>query len=170
MRAAFDHHTNYAYVVGVAAEWSEVDGEHGEQPSTVEVYENGVRLGPAHSSVSDVVMIGGGRYRYMEVDSVNHTSGIIYSMTTDPNTNGRLYRVFRTVVQVALVLPTCEYMVVTPPAEVENLEPLFRLGSATSAWAGLTASFQSLSSGQLVASLRDPRLSSMTAVTPSMKA
>ncbi|MCP3409929.1 hypothetical protein [Bradyrhizobium sp. CCGB01] len=27
----------------------------------------------------------------------------------------------RAVVRVALVLPTCEYMVVTPPAEVENL-------------------------------------------------
>ncbi|UQD96757.1 hypothetical protein [Bradyrhizobium japonicum] len=96
LRPPFDHHTNYAYVVGVAAGWSEVDDEHGEQSSTIEVYENGVRLGPAHSSVSDVVMIGGGRYRYMEVDSVNHTSGIIFSTSdnTDPNTNGRLYRVF----------------------------------------------------------------------------
>ncbi|MDI3563928.1 hypothetical protein [Bradyrhizobium sp. Arg816] len=96
LRPPFGHHANHAYVVGAFAAWSENDDERGEKTSTIAVYENGVKLGPAHSSVPDIVGLGGGRYRYMKVDPVNNSSGLIFSTSdnTDPNTNGRLYRVF----------------------------------------------------------------------------
>jgi hypothetical protein len=64
--------------------------------SEVAVYENGLRLGPADSSEDDICLYGNGRYLFREIDPYYHVNGIIFSSSdnTDPNTNGRLYRVY----------------------------------------------------------------------------
>jgi hypothetical protein len=55
--------------------------------SPVVIYENGTRLGPAHSSFKDIDQLGEGRFAHWR------SSGIVFSASdnSDPNTNGRIY-------------------------------------------------------------------------------
>lgn len=64
--------------------------------SDIAVYEDGLRLGPANASEDDICLYGNGRYLFREIDPYYHVNGIIFSSSdnTDPNTNGRLYRVY----------------------------------------------------------------------------
>jgi hypothetical protein len=83
----FGHHSGYAYA-------SRVD----LKTSNIAVYENGLRLGPhlASDKDEDVCLSGNGRYVFREIDQTYHVNGIIFSASdnSDPNTNGRLYRVY----------------------------------------------------------------------------
>jgi hypothetical protein len=61
--------------------------------STVEVYEDGKRLGPAHSDVAAIAQYGGGRFLYWQ-SSMTIRLYISASDNSDPNTNGKNYTVF----------------------------------------------------------------------------
>jgi hypothetical protein len=57
--------------------------------STIELYENGTRLGPAHSDHADIASLGYGRFSHWRKNGTT-----IYwssSDNTDPATNGRAY-------------------------------------------------------------------------------
>ena len=59
--------------------------EHPER-SPIEIFENELRLGPAHSRTSDIGERGHGRYRHAETALYFSTSD-----NTDPRSNGRNY-------------------------------------------------------------------------------
>lgn len=56
--------------------------------SQVQVYEDGLPLGPAHASHADIRALGGGRFSHWGSDIYFSTSD-----NTDPRTNGRKYSV-----------------------------------------------------------------------------
>lgn len=64
-----------------------VDSADDNERSPVLLYEDGRRLGPAHSSHGDIAKLGGGRYSHWR------GQGFVFSTSdnSDPNTNGRLY-------------------------------------------------------------------------------
>ncbi|MGB4398654.1 MAG: hypothetical protein WBJ10_04745 [Daejeonella sp.] len=76
--------SGHAYLL---KDWFGVGGDtQWEKPSTLKVYENGLALGPAHSSHDDVRTIGQGRF--------SHWGNELFftaSDNTDPRTNGRKY-------------------------------------------------------------------------------
>jgi hypothetical protein len=82
----------HAYKVNKIIQRSEYDTT-GYQGSTVELYEDDKRLGPAHASFSDIATLGGGRFTTWQNSMMND---IYFSSSdgTDPNTNGRTYRAF----------------------------------------------------------------------------
>jgi len=57
--------------------------------STIELYENNTRLGPAHSDASDIANVGYGRFSHWR----EKRTAVLWSSTdnTDPTTNGRAY-------------------------------------------------------------------------------
>lgn len=57
--------------------------------STIELYENNTRLGPAHSSASDIANVGYGRFSHWR----EKRTAVLWSSSdnTDPMTNGRAY-------------------------------------------------------------------------------
>ena len=70
-----------------AAKLEDADSPENEERSTVQLYENGQPLGPAHSNHTDVAQTGEGRYSHWV------GQGFVFSASdnTDPNTNGRRY-------------------------------------------------------------------------------
>lgn len=60
--------------------------ERGNSP--VMIYEDGKRLGPAHSNFADISRLGHGRFSYWT------GQGFVFSTSdgSDPNSNGRRYR------------------------------------------------------------------------------
>jgi hypothetical protein len=66
------------------------DSTDNNERSTIEIYENDRRVGPAHSSHRDVVRIGRGRFSHWR-----RGEGAIFvfssSDNSDPQTNGRAY-------------------------------------------------------------------------------
>ena len=69
------------------------DSKDNNGRSTIELYENGTRLGPAHSNPSDIVSLGGGRFSHWRQNGT--TMYWSSSDNTDPATNGRAYWVVR---------------------------------------------------------------------------
>ena len=65
------------------------DSEDDKGRSTIELYENGTRLGPAHSSPSDIASLGSGRFSHWRTNGT--TMFWSSSDNTDPATNGRAY-------------------------------------------------------------------------------
>jgi hypothetical protein len=63
---------------------SEIEGD---SRSPIMIYENGYRLGPAHSNFFEIYGLGGGRFAHWR------GKGIAFSASdnSDPNTNGRSY-------------------------------------------------------------------------------
>jgi hypothetical protein len=65
------------------------DSVDNNERSPIEIYENDMRLGPAHSTHASVAKIGHGRYSHWRND------GVIFvfssSDNSDPQTNGRAY-------------------------------------------------------------------------------
>lgn len=78
------HDEGYAYKTGPISSI----GDSNEEPtgSTLQVYENGVALGPAHSVHNDIRNIGKGRFSHWE-------TGLYFSASdnSNPLTNGRKY-------------------------------------------------------------------------------
>jgi hypothetical protein len=69
------------------------DSKDNNGRSTIELYENGTRLGPAHSDPSDIASLGGGRFSHWRKNGT--TMYWSSSDNTDPATNGRAYWVVR---------------------------------------------------------------------------
>ena len=66
------------------------DSDDDGHRSPIELYENGKRLGPAHSKFVDIEKLGEGRFSHYRTRG----SSFIYwsaSDNSDPNTNGRAY-------------------------------------------------------------------------------
>lgn len=80
----------YAYILPMPAGTPMGDSNPENIPSTLELYENGVRLQGAHSSHSDIINFGQGRFSHWYNGSGNY---IYFSSSdgTDPRTNGRIY-------------------------------------------------------------------------------
>jgi hypothetical protein len=69
------------------------DSEDNDGRSTIELYENDTRLGPAHSDHSDIASLGRGRFSHWRKNGTT-----VYwssSDNTDPATNGRAYWMVR---------------------------------------------------------------------------
>jgi hypothetical protein len=65
------------------------DSEDNNNRSSIELYENNTRLGPAHSDHSDIAALGHGRFSHWRKNGTT-----VYwssSDNTDPMTNGRAY-------------------------------------------------------------------------------
>ena len=69
------------------------DSDDNNGRSTIELYENGRRLGPAHSDHSDVASLGQGRFSHWRGNGT--TMYWSSSDNTDPATNGRAYWVVK---------------------------------------------------------------------------
>jgi hypothetical protein len=65
------------------------DSDGNNTRSTIELYENDTRLGPAHSSASDIANLGYGRFSHWR----ERRTLVLWSSSdnTDPATNGRAY-------------------------------------------------------------------------------
>jgi len=65
------------------------DGE-ADFSSPIELWENATRLGPAHSTLKDIVRSGGGRFFFRRAE---HGGFLVFSASdnTNPMTNGRIY-------------------------------------------------------------------------------
>ncbi|CAN5248936.1 hypothetical protein BH09PSE2_BH09PSE2_02130 [soil metagenome] len=85
--APFEAQGGHAFWAPLGPEAGEADGDGGRR-SRLELYEDGVRLGPRHSLVHDVRTLGGGRH-------LHWAQGLSFSTSdnSDPNRNGRAYRV-----------------------------------------------------------------------------
>jgi hypothetical protein len=82
--------TGAAWVANLPA-WSNIsDSSDASNRSPVLVCEDSLRLGPAHSAHTDVATKGLGRFSHWG-------SSVVFSSSdnSDPNTNGRQYRVVR---------------------------------------------------------------------------
>lgn len=92
LRRPFASSTGHAYMTYIYVQWAKADDVN-QRKSTVQLYEDGKPLGPAHSDVPDIATKGRGRFIYWTDDTP--ISSIIFSSSdgTDPNTNGRIYRV-----------------------------------------------------------------------------
>jgi hypothetical protein len=73
------------------------DSDDNNGRSTIELYENNTRLGPAHSNHSDVAQLGLGRFSHWRKNGT--TMYWSSSDNTDPMTNGRAYWVVRSPAQ-----------------------------------------------------------------------
>jgi len=89
--APFKHIKVSAYYVPLIFAGMKPD-QTGNMISTLEVYEDGVRLGPPHSDVGEIEMKGRGRFIYWQ-SSMNNDIYFSASDNSDPNTNGRTYTV-----------------------------------------------------------------------------
>jgi hypothetical protein len=69
------------------------DSDDNTARSTIELYENNIRLGPAHSSFSDITSLGYGRFSHWKEKRT--TVSWSSSDNTDPMTNGRAYWLVR---------------------------------------------------------------------------
>src|SRR5215204_1419424 len=69
-------------------------GDNPSQPwgSDLEIFENGARLGPAHTMHGTIASIGKGAYSHW---GTSQDSGVLFSTSdnTDPHTNGRQYTI-----------------------------------------------------------------------------
>ena len=63
--------------------------------SSIELWENNRRLGPAHSTLNEIVSLGNGRFFHQRGPS--GTGAVVFSSSdnTDPKTNGRTYWVVK---------------------------------------------------------------------------
>jgi hypothetical protein len=68
------------------------DNKDNPEQSAALLYENEKILGPAHSVHMDVTVVGRGHYSFWQ----HSTTALIFSTSdnSDPNTNGRVYRLF----------------------------------------------------------------------------
>jgi hypothetical protein len=88
----FNYVRGHAYSYSLAIPFAKPDSD-GVLESTLELFENGIPLGPAHSDVRDIAGLGGGRFIYWR----NGMFTILYlsaSDNSDPNNNGKTYTVF----------------------------------------------------------------------------
>ena len=72
----------------------DADADDDNHRSPIELYENGRRLGPAHSSFADIEKLGMGRFSHHR----SRRGTLIYwssSDNSDPSTNGRAYWVVK---------------------------------------------------------------------------
>ncbi|MBR1092440.1 hypothetical protein JQ621_33770 [Bradyrhizobium manausense] len=78
--------------------YHKIAGAKGDVPNdprraTLELTENGKALGPAHTLRSEVAAMGGGRYIFLQTSEDPPALVFSASDNSDPNTNGRVYRV-----------------------------------------------------------------------------
>jgi hypothetical protein len=85
-------HLNNSYSFTAIFNRPEFEPDSGSFLSTLLLYENNTLLGPAHATLDDIARKGGGRYLY----SIDRPFTLIFSTSdhSDPNSNGRTYRVF----------------------------------------------------------------------------
>ena len=69
------------------------DSDDNNHRSTVELYENGKLMGPAHSKHEDIATLGQGRFSHWRKNGT--TFYWSSSDNSDPNTNGRAYWVVK---------------------------------------------------------------------------
>jgi hypothetical protein len=84
----FYHYEGYAYRYPSITSFGKADTDD-NLSSSLEVYENGVSLGPAHANVHEIGRLGRGSF-------IHRQNQIFLSASdnSDPNTNGRIYTVF----------------------------------------------------------------------------
>jgi hypothetical protein len=84
----FYHYEGYAFRYPSMTSFGKADTD-GNLTSTLEVYEDGIPLGPAHSNVHEIGRLGRGSF-------IHRQNQIFLSArdNSDPNTNGRTYTVF----------------------------------------------------------------------------
>lgn len=87
----FQHVDGHAYAYSTIFAGSKPDDGNARN-STLELYEDGKLLGPAHRDVADIAQNGGGRYLYWQ-GSLKFVLFMSASDNSDPNTNGRKYTV-----------------------------------------------------------------------------
>ncbi|TPQ36238.1 hypothetical protein C2U70_12850 [Bradyrhizobium guangdongense] len=82
----------HGFIVHPAIPGAKPDDKDNLDQSTLQLYEDGKPLGPAHSVHRDVMVIGQGRYSHWRYSGTM----LLFSTSdnTDPNTNGRTYSVF----------------------------------------------------------------------------
>lgn len=78
--------------------YHKIAGAKGDVPAdptraTLELTENGKALGPALASRSEIAALGGGRYIFVQTGEDPPALVFSTSNNSDPNTNGRIYRV-----------------------------------------------------------------------------
>ncbi|WP_271604626.1 hypothetical protein [Bradyrhizobium sp. CCBAU 11434] len=78
--------------------YPKIAGAKGDVPAdperaTLELTENGKALGPAHVSRFEISVSGSGRYAFVQAGKDSPTLVFSTSDNSDPNTNGRVYRV-----------------------------------------------------------------------------
>ena len=88
LKGPFKHIRGYAWLAELGQYRQVADCPENPLQSVVFLYENGVNVGPGHSSHLDIIARGQGRYSHWG-------DGIIFSTSdhSDPNTNGRTYSI-----------------------------------------------------------------------------
>ncbi len=87
----FNHVGGNAYVYASIFAGSKPDDSNGRN-STLELYEDGKPLGPAHRDVQEIVEVGEGRFLYWQ-SSMKIGLFMSTSDNSDPNNNGRVYTI-----------------------------------------------------------------------------
>ena len=82
-----------AYVTYHGIAGAKGDVLNGPRRSTLELTENGMPLGPAHVPKAEVSTLGGGRYIFIQTGEELPALVFSTSDNSDPNTNGRVYRI-----------------------------------------------------------------------------
>ncbi|MGH6708156.1 MAG: hypothetical protein ACREEK_04215 [Bradyrhizobium sp.] len=86
----FKKHSDFSVTVERSLFDEVADSDDNNNRSPIELYENGKRLGPAHSKFMDIERLGEGRFSHYRIKR----STFIYwsaSDNSDPTTNGRAY-------------------------------------------------------------------------------
>jgi hypothetical protein len=93
LRGPFHRERGNAYLAKVILPSVRADEEGNMNQSTLQLFENDYLLGPQHISSDDIANEGDGLYLFWRSDS---GKWIIFSTSdnSDPNTNGRTYRIF----------------------------------------------------------------------------
>src|SRR5581483_4972959 len=86
----FLHQPEHGWWTALPGLTAEADGLSDQRRSCLQLYEDGIRLRPAHSSHDAVRKIGRGRFSHWQSQMLFSSSD-----NSDPNTNGRRYWWYR---------------------------------------------------------------------------
>ncbi|WP_271577502.1 hypothetical protein [Bradyrhizobium sp. CCBAU 11361] len=93
LRPPFAHYAGNAYLRYRASVGSKGDTSAEPERARLQLFEDGKPLGPAHTAPQDVSQLGAGRFAFFQVGEDRPALVFSTSDNSDPNTNGRTYRI-----------------------------------------------------------------------------
>ncbi|GGI23879.1 hypothetical protein [Bradyrhizobium guangdongense] len=93
LQRPFPHQGLYSWLARPLVPGSLTDSPDAPRAATLVVLEDGHPLGPGHTELSEITYNGSGRYRYWSSPQEGRILVFSTSDNSDPNTNGRTYRI-----------------------------------------------------------------------------
>jgi hypothetical protein len=93
LQRPFAHQALHSWLARPVVPGSLADSQDAPHAATLIVLEDGHPLGPGHTDLAEITNDGSGRYRYWSSPQEGRILVFSTSDNSDPNTNGRTYRI-----------------------------------------------------------------------------